>query len=283
MLIKLSILVLVLFVAQCHQCHGVWVSWWYSCGEYSDLEPAKREIIQNRQVFSSLMLYCGHYVNQDGRLNNSGSYCFEPDIGMVPFLQKNNISVEFVVNTAFDIPSFRNAFRNPDPIIDDLVAIAERYHLYGWNLDLEPATSMPYDAYDYSIFLGKLRKRLNAVGTRLTIAVADWSWMLNNYVLLQENVDRLLDMETYGDNGGGWDTWKFYYDHMVNDQIDRQKVGIGFGVWDTSAWGIDPLTAIQRLNQSYNDNVPEYAMFRLYPNGYLPYPTWWYEFLPYFM
>ena len=91
------------------------------------------------------------------------------------------------------------------------------------------------NATAYANYLAKLRPLLAAQGQRLTICVAQWSAILNQYELLGSVVDRLLDMETYGGNSmNGWVNGDQYGgDYAIFlQQAGVAKAGVGLGGWN---------------------------------------------------
>lgn len=131
--------------------------------------------------------------------------CLKPvapePLALIPGLESIGVNPEIVLNSGTsNVSDYRIFFANASEQIPALVAIAQRFSARGVNLDLEPQVgvpaSTPADALAYASFCNKLRTALNAVGIRLTIAVADWSMMLSNFQALAPSVDRLMSMET---------------------------------------------------------------------------------------
>jgi hypothetical protein len=61
--------------------------------------------------------------------------------------------------------------------------------------DLPPGLNVTKLAEEYAAMNTVFRRKLRPVGIRLTICVADWSPILNQYDLLESSVDRLLQVK----------------------------------------------------------------------------------------
>jgi len=258
---------------------GRQISWWYVPDNVTDVPNAVAVIRSHVLVFSTVMLYCGHNVAPNGSMVFlPGFYCNGPD-GIIPSLRMMGVGVELWLGTPDDdnVDSFRAAFANPEPMMNSLVSVATQWNISGWNIDWEPGTSTAADCAAFRGFLVKLRPRLHAIGVRLTIDVADWSPMLNDYQLLQDSVDRMLDMETY--NGDSYSQWLGWYSNIVNTKVNRTTVGVGLGCWvdhDTNnTWAITEESVVQRLTKISSDGIVELDMFRLLPSVNWPEPFWW--------
>eukprot|EP00939_MAST-03C_sp_MAST-3C-sp1_P004041 g4041.t1 len=274
------------------------VSFWYAPSE-ADLNQTIQVLSNHSDAVSSVMLYCGHGVNNDGTfVNKVSSICSGPT-GVVERLRALNIEVEFVVNDlCTNVTAHKMWFENENTI-DTLVNIAKEYGLSGWNLDLEPqkVPGTADDAKPYASFCANLRTELNKVGTRLTIDVAQWSPMLRQYDVLAPTVDRMMNMETYNaDSFDGWlngDAYGGFYTAFVNSGIPRRANGVGLGCWPTAGceganhdwpcWTTTPPSGEPRMKRIAQDGVPEVALFRLYgdqsektpPNSRWPEDFWW--------
>eukprot|EP00656_Telonema_subtile_P039633 TRINITY_DN44721_c0_g1_i1.p1 TRINITY_DN44721_c0_g1~~TRINITY_DN44721_c0_g1_i1.p1 ORF type:complete len:245 (+),score=47.46 TRINITY_DN44721_c0_g1_i1:177-911(+) len=182
------------------------VSFWYSPSA-GDLNQTISVLTRNKDAVTSMMLYCGHSVSNEGKLVGTVSpLCVGPG-GIVPALVELGIGVEFVVNDGSTNATAHKIFMADPTSIPSLLAIGQANKISGWNLDLEPQ-SVPGTAADavvYAAFCQKLRAALNPAGIRLTIDVAQWSVMLAQFSVLAPSVDRLMNMETYNaDSLNGW-------------------------------------------------------------------------------
>lgn len=272
-----------------------WVSFWYSPSD-SDLNQTLDVLTRHAEAVTSVMLYCGQGVDNNGRFEYATSEICNKDGVLLSTLRSLNIGIEFVVNDgSTNVTAHKRWMRNASSV-DALVSIAEEYNLTGWNLDLEPQ-SVPgtvEDAQVYASFLKDARESLNHIGTRLTIDVAQWSPMLSQYDVLGPTVDRMMNMETYNcDSFDGWihgDSFGGYYDSFVNDKVPRHSNGVGTGCWPTatcgtnhSCWTTTEPSVIPRIERMIQDDVPEIAMFRLYgdqsertpPDQRWPQDFWW--------
>jgi len=182
--------------------------------------------------------------------------------------------------------------QNPSSI-GQLVQFAQVFSLYGWHLDFEPVIvpGTPSDAEIYADFLGKLKSSLNQVGTRLTINVDSSIQVINQFELLANQVDRMIDLETYNANSmQGWlngDQWGGNYTMFVNSSIPRSKSGVGLGCYPYNCgndlcWTELEESGLPRIQRMLKDEVPEIAMQRIYGNqtGDDRWPQeWWWSLL----
>ena len=269
------------------------VSWWYAPSSYggADINDTLAVLAQHKAA-TSLMLYCGHGVDNEGRLTLDSSSLVLCE-GMLPRLRALNIKAEFVLNDGCtNVTAHKRFFANASAVVPQLVAIGRRYGIDGWNLDLEPQTvpGTAADATVYAQFCTGLKAALNAQEMRLTVDVAQWSPMLSQFGVLAPSVDRLMDMETYhAASMGGWlhgDNYGGYYDSFVNERVPRPTAGVGIGSWpakcgDAPCWSATEESVAPRLARMANDSVPEIAMFRICrPLAPLDerYPQeWWWE------
>ncbi len=114
-----------------------WVSFWYAPSAV-DLNSTIRLLERHKDVVTSVMLYCGHGVNNDGTLKVQASDICVGKNGIVPALRKLGIGVEFVVNDGCTNATAHKLFMANATSISTLTTIAKKYNLTGWNLDLEP-------------------------------------------------------------------------------------------------------------------------------------------------
>ena len=256
------------------------VTWWYAANNAQELPAAVNAVTSHAASFWGVMLYCGYTIGVDGNLTVDSTtqwYCDGPD-GAIAKFRAAGVDIEIVVS---DTQNFAVAFANPEPITDALVALTNKYNLYGINLDIEPPLAATTTAEDYASFCSPLRKRLNAYNTRLTIDVGDFHNMLNKYPILSRSVDRIIDMSTYRAND--YKQWLNTYRSIVNSQVPLlRKVGIGFAVFNYNIstlnpkWISDPDGAKLRIKQASLDGVPEINFFRLSPASQMPL-SFWYE------
>jgi hypothetical protein len=139
-----------------------------------------------------------------------------------------------------NVSDYRKFFANGTQNIDAMVAIGKKWGIKGWSMDLEPQVGSPAstkaDAALYAKWLSQAKIAFNKEGMRLTVAVAQWATMLNDYKLLAPSVDRILDMETYNaDSYKGWlngDNFGGYYNKLLT--AGATKVAPGMGCWNAS-------------------------------------------------
>jgi len=264
------------------------VSFWYSPSA-ADVNQTIAVLSDNRNAVTSVMLYCGHEVNNDGKVVGSVSELCDDGKGggLVPQLKGLGIGVEFVLNDGCGNVTAHKVMFADQGVPAQLATIGKAYGLYGWNLDLEPHSSAAGDASAYAAFCTQLRTMLRAAGMRLTIDVAQWSPMLSQYALLAPTVDRMMDMETY--NADSMDEWLAggsaggYYTAFVNAQVPRAANGVGLGCWpamcgDHLCWSAGEASVAPRMQRIAADGVPEVALFRLAgANTAQPWPApfWW--------
>ena len=253
------------------------VSWWYSPDNNWPLMID--QVAAHPSVVSSVMVYCGPEVSDEGTIVGSisdlcvgagGGNIFEELIAL-------GIRPELVLNSGnCSIDAYRTLWtQNANVSIATLVSMAVSTNASGWNIDLEPqadncqggGTGEASDAALFASWLTSLRSALHAVGVRLTVDVASWSPVLSQFTTLAPSVDRLMDMDTY--NADSLEGWLSTYGLMGNSAVPRSVAGIGLGCWvDASTngtWSVTPEAAAQRIAQSVSDGVPELAMFRLVP------------------
>eukprot|EP00759_Apiculatamorpha_spiralis_P011882 PhF_6_TR19040/c0_g1_i2/m.27973 len=268
------------------------VSFWY-VPDPSDVNDTLADLTTHRASITNIQLYCGHGVQGDGSfVNTTLPIC---DGGLLTTLRNMGLRVEFVINDFSTNVTAHKIFMNNPNSITAMVAIAVKYKLFGWNIDLEPQSvpAVASDAVVYAAFCTKLRRALNAVGTRLTIDVATWSPMLSQFTLLAPTVDRMMNMETYNANSmQGWltgDNWGGYYTSFVNAHVQpRSACGVGMGAWPATCgtnvpcWSTTSVSGPPRLQRVLQDNVTEIAVWRIVgkqnpsnPNGNTPIGWWW--------
>ena len=174
----------------------------------------------NPGVVTNVFLYCGHEVVSGGLTVDPSleKLCLETNL--IAGLVDLNIAPEIVINSGNnDVKDYRNFFANETANLAAVVAEAARFGTKGVSFDLEPQVglsiclleyfwalalvqessscflwvllfcfqtgnpaSTAQDAVGYANFLGKLRPKLAETDVRLTIAVAQWSPMLSQYV-----------------------------------------------------------------------------------------------------
>ena len=267
-----------------------WVSFWYAPTS-ADLNSTIGVLRRHKDAVTSVMLYCGHSVDNTGQFVGEAPEICVGKNGIVPALRELGIGVEFVVNDGSTNATAHKAFMANATNVGTLTSIAKKYNLTGWNLDLEPqkVPGTADDAKVYASFCKTLRASLNNVGTRLTIDVAQWSPMLNQFETLAPTVDRLMNMETY--NADSLFTWLHGgryggdYENFVNNNIPRSVNGVGLGCWysatcgNHTCWSTRQESVAPRIDQMIKDGVPEAAMFRLAGDQRYPEDFWWPELL----
>ena len=268
-----------------------WVSFWYSPSP-GDLNETIAKLRAHPGVVTSLMMYCNISVDGRGALVGTVSDSCRT---LLPVLRELGIKAEFVVNDgSTNITAHKLFFANAAENIPKLVAIAQKYKLAGWNLDLEPQNPPSKSAADarvYAAYCAKLKAALHApgVGARLTICGAQWSPMLSAFSVLAPSVDRIQNMETYvADSWDGWlhgDSYGGDYTSFVNPGVPRDKCGVGLGVWpaqcgDHLCWTQQSAAATaQRMDRIGADGVPEVALFRFYGADWPEAAEGWWEAL----
>ena len=114
-----------------------WVSFWYA-PRASDLNSTINVLKQHKDAVTSVMLYCGHAVDNSGNFVGEVSDICVGQNGIVPALRKLGIGVEFVVNDGCQNATAHKIFMANKTTVGTLTSIAKKYNLTGWNLDLEP-------------------------------------------------------------------------------------------------------------------------------------------------
>jgi hypothetical protein len=271
-----------------------WVSFWYYPPAYGgeDINATIGLLRAHPGVVTSVMLGCNHQVTPTGGIaapaQRSLALCTETIAG----LRTASVKPELVLGGS-DVAQLRLFFSNASANIDALVAMGQQLGATGWNLDLEPTTSVSADAALYARFLTLARPKLNAAGMRLTVATATWSPMLSNTSCLAPAVDRILNMETYNaDSMQGWlkgDSVGGYYERFVAPPIDHSKLGPGLGCWPAKCgpknsshlcWSTTAASGPPRMAKIVADSLPEVALFRIVqvpnrPDLQWPEKWWW--------
>ena len=140
---------------------------------------------------TSLIVGCGDTIDVDGAFVLGVS---EGCDALLPALDAMGIGLERTVGAS--AVGLRAAFKNPDPVIAAMVAMAKTQKLTGWGSDWEyPGTKA--DGLALTCFQAKLRAALHPVGTRLTMFTDDFDGFINDLPALQRSVDRLLCGDTY--------------------------------------------------------------------------------------
>lgn len=281
------------------------VSFWYSPSA-ADLNSTLAVLSAHRSSVTSVMLYCGHGVDNQGQLVGQVSeLCYDGQGGgLVPRLACLGIRAEFVLNDLSTNVTAQKIWMANSSNMDALVTIGKQYGVMGWNLDLEPqkVPGSKGDADVYASFCTQLRAKLNAKGMRLTIDVASWSPMLKQFALLGTSVDRMMNMETY--NADSMRAWLNggvvggFYTSFVAPGVPLSSCGVGLGSWPTATCGIDKhpcwsttnASGPPRISRILQDGVPEIALFRLFGDQSAATPpdqrwpeAWWWPLLDQYM
>eukprot|EP01065_Artemidia_motanka_P030424 TRINITY_DN36444_c0_g1_i1.p1 TRINITY_DN36444_c0_g1~~TRINITY_DN36444_c0_g1_i1.p1 ORF type:complete len:325 (+),score=125.91 TRINITY_DN36444_c0_g1_i1:65-976(+) len=258
------------------------VSFWYAPSK-NDMNDTLMVLSKNRAAVTSVMLTCGHQVDNTGALVGTTSPLCDDGAGggMIPALKAIGIKPElWLEDGSTNATAHKIWFANATAQAAALTAIGKKHGVYGWNLDLEPQ-KVPGTAADgklYAAACTTLKAALNKEGMRLTVDVAQWSAMLNDFSVLAPAVDRLMNMETYNANSmWGWthgDLYGGFYDKFVNSKVPIEKCAPGIGSWPTAKCGSSPCwtttaaSVAPRMQQMIKDGVPEISLFRLYgPQG----------------
>jgi len=252
------------------------VGFWY-VPQPSDLNATLGVMAANKEAITSVMIGCGIAIGTDGSVSGTMSQaCVEA----IPRIKALGIEIELWLD---DAPSSNIAYErlfwaDTNATIRRLVELGTQVGARGWNIDIEPQSGdikAEADAAAYVGWLKVARPALAAAGMRLTLDVAQWSGVLNQYGVLAPYADRLMDMETYGaTNFEGWlkgDSCGGYYEAFVKGTgVPLSAVGIGMGCWPTNMCGKSPSWtttaqgAAQMMAQIEKDGVEEVDMFRLY-------------------
>ena len=84
-------------------------------------------------------------------------------------------------------------------------------------------------------------------------------------------------MQTY--NQASLSEWTGYYNHIVNANVDRTKVGVGVYPFaeKNGTWPSTPASVAARIGLMEKDGVPEVFVFRFLFQGTTlwPWPKWW--------
>lgn len=271
---------------------GGWVSFWYYPPAYggSDINATLDLLKRHEGVVTSVMLGCDHSVSAVGGVTAPSQTSLDLCTTTIAGLISSRVKPELVMGGS-NITQLRQFFANADTNIDALVKIGRSLGATGWNLDMEPTTSVAADAKLYADFLRAAKPKLNAAGMRLTIATATWSPMLSDTALLAPQVDRVLNMETYNaDSMSGWlngDAVGGYYSKFVAPPTSHSKLGPGLGCWPAkcgptphACWSTTPASGPPRMARIVADGLPEVALFRIIqvpqrPDLQWPEEWWW--------
>eukprot|EP00037_Helgoeca_nana_P018478 m.176806 g.176806 ORF g.176806 m.176806 type:complete len:303 (+) comp24460_c0_seq1:1735-2643(+) len=269
------------------------VSFWYAPASYggSDIGAVLQVLKNNSGAVTSVMNYCGTSIGPGGSLLQDEANAALCTKTLLPGLTAIGVNPEIVLNSGTNnVSDYRLFFANASQQIPVLVSVAKRFGAVGINMDLEPQvgspSSTPADAVVYAAFCAKLKVALNAIGVRLTIAVANWSPMLSNFKVLAPSVDRLMSMETYNANSmAGWlggDAFGGDYNELVAPGVLRTNVAPGLGCWPAlcgknPCWTTTAASGPVRMDKITADDIPEVAMFRLIqiPSQQWPQQWWW--------
>lgn len=270
------------------------VSFWYYPPAYGgeDINATIDLLKSQKGVTTNVMLGCGHEVSAQGGITGPSQSSLALCTRTISGLRSISVTPELVLGGS-SIDHLRAFFNSGAANIDSLVNMGKQLGIKGWNLDLEPTTSLPSDANKYATFLSSAKPKLNMAGMRLTIATATWSPMLSNTALLAPVVDRVLNMETYNaDSMDGWlrgDSVGGYYEKFVAPPTNRSKLGPGLGCWPAKCgpknashgcWSTKQESGPPRMARIVADGLPEVAMFRIIqvpnrPDLQWPEDWWW--------
>ena len=178
---------------------GRWASYWagvpaYLNGTNADGVTKLTALLKangGNATVTSLIVGCGDTIDVSG--------AFVPGVSqgcdaLLPALDAMGIGLERTVGAS--AAGLRAAFKNPDPVIAAMVAMAKTQKLTGWGSDWEyPGTKA--DGLALTCFQAKLRAALRPVGTRLTMFTDDFDGFIDDLPDLQRSVDRLLCGDTY--------------------------------------------------------------------------------------
>jgi hypothetical protein len=246
----------------------------------------------HKDAVTNVFVYCGHSIDGTGLAYDpkQGGYCL--NTGLMKGIVALGIAPEIVINSGrSNISDYRAFFGNASLNIPALVAEAARFGAQGISFDLEPQVGSPSsttaDSLLFAEYLTKAKSAFSQQDLRLTVAVAQWCAMTNNYPPLAAATDRLLDMETYGaDSMAGWlngdqfggDYLKFVKGAGVN------KASPGFIPWNTSkcgnhsCWSNTVASGVERMKRIEADGLQEVSFFRIVQqNGAekMPLEFWW--------
>ena len=252
------------------------IAWWYPVSP--QWPKLIEEVAQHTNVVTSIMLYCGAQVTNEGTITDVvADECIDQDgKGTLPALWSLGIRTELTLGSGnCSIDSYRILWADTVHSIAVLVNMAKAANVSGFNIDLEPqsencqgtGTGHPDDAPLFASWLSVLHQELNSIGVRLTVDVATWSPVLRQYSVLAPVVDRMMDMDTY--NAKSFKGWMKFYNDIVNTEIPRSVAGVGLGCWVdktvNGTWSVTPESAVERIAQAKSDNVPELAFWVLDP------------------
>jgi hypothetical protein len=252
------------------------ISWWYS--PESNWQMMIEEIRPHLDLVTSIMVYCGPEIADDGTiLPYMSPLCYSDGEGVLPALSELGVRPEIWLGFGnCSIDAYRLLWNDTTISVQLLVALAVEYNISGWNIDIEPAsencrggpTGTAEDATAYAKWLLTLRGALHAVGVRLTVDVDNWSPVTSQFGLLAPSVDRLFDMRTY--NADSMEQWMdAYYVPYVNATGILNATGVGLGCYvdqtTSGTWSVTAESASERISQINVDQLPEIAMFNLWP------------------
>lgn len=236
--------------------------WWYGTGSNANATALLSFVAQNKDIVSSVMLYCGFGVRHDGTIGGNLS---EPCVQAIPGLRQQGVGVELWLGEEDSLDAVKRLFASPQRAATALAAAVKTHGLSGINVDLEAHSSNAYDAAAFGTFLRAIRPAVNAAGARLTVDVAPFTSLLADMGAYQDAVDRVLYMHTYF--AGSLREWTEYLQPALNESsLPRSKLGAGLAVYrdsKTAGWADTAAAASERLCYLENASVTEVDLFRI--------------------
>jgi hypothetical protein len=282
-----------------------WVSYWLSLSHVNaTVAMDTLRAAGGSNVATSVFADCGDSIQPDGTLQVGRGSLYPwaaPCDSLLPAqLDAMGVGLERLIQSKGGaIGPLRAMFAQPQRSIDAIVALARAQKLRGISWDVEPETDatgtrLTYtDAVRFADYLTLLRSALSPMGVRLSVYNNVYSPLISNFSLLQHSVDRLLDGDTYvysvpacgepwfpsircspGCNVSHCDPsvsnftkWvSHYHNTAVNSKVSRDKVGIAMmATTEGGEWNCLPASMRRRAAQLAADDVPELAIFELFP------------------
>ena len=141
---------------------------------------------------TSMILMCGDTIGANGSFVPAEN---EGCAGLIPQLNAMGIGAERSLTGS--AAGLRLAFKNPDAVIADMVAMAKQQKLKGFGSDYELSGTNKADALGLTCFQAKLRAALRPLGARVTMFNDGFNGIIDDLPDLQKSVDRLLEGDTY--------------------------------------------------------------------------------------
>ncbi|KAG2386329.1 hypothetical protein C9374_002775 [Naegleria lovaniensis] len=122
---------------------------------------------------------------------------------VLPILKSSNQLKElYPMITTVNIPYLTDLLSNEtsmDKFIKQAIQNEKLIQATGYNIDFEPDRNDASTrlAPSFAVFLNRFADALHAIGRKLTVCVASWSYFWDIKLIAQTRVDRVITMDTY--------------------------------------------------------------------------------------